>query len=152
MNALYKMAELYGAVEQEIAQEKGPFTLYGLFQREEGANYWDLVVSAPWLGPNKRVALEYIVAKLRKYLAEADFLKLSRIVPLDPAEPFVKDVIGAVQFEKRAYALAGKFPIYSDMKIRPDWVEFKDTVFNDIAMRHALIFTVAEAPPAEVAP
>lgn len=132
MNSTHQMAELFAAIEREISQEKGPFTLFGLFQREDSVNYWDLVVSAQWIGTDERPALDYIVAKLNKYLSEADLLKLSRIVILDPSEPFVQTITSIVQVEH------GR-------------IEFKNNIFNGIPMQEAIIFTAKATTPSEVA-
>ena len=53
-----ELTEKFTRLESQIAQEKGDFTLFALFMREDVPDRWDLIVSAPWLGDDKRAAVD----------------------------------------------------------------------------------------------
>lgn len=46
------MSDLFQNAEQEISEECGDFTLFGLFERIDIFGKYDVVVSAPWLKSN----------------------------------------------------------------------------------------------------
>ena len=78
------------SLEKEIADEKGEFSLFGLFLREDAENRWDLVVAAPWLNSDSMEDLNYIVSKLNIYLKNSELLSISRIVILELNDPMVQ--------------------------------------------------------------
>lgn len=112
------------AAERDISEEKGGFSLFALFLREDGINTWDLVVSAPWFGKNELATLKYISEKLRSHLRKHDFLNLSRIVLLDPDDDRVKDLQNRFQIEH-------------------DKVEVRNAEFFDMQMSRAYIITAS---------
>lgn len=69
-------------VERNITHTYGPFTLFGLFERESIPGRWDLVVSAPWL-PEGREGIQ-IIANYVARLPKAEAIQIARIVPLAP--------------------------------------------------------------------
>jgi hypothetical protein len=111
-------------VMEEVSAEKGEFTLFGLFLREEAQDKWDLVVSAQWLEEGKLKALSEFVEKTASIIGEEDFLLLSRIVTLNHDDPNLKRILETVQVDgnplelrdtnffgveiKRAYILRAK--------------------------------------------
>src|SRR2546426_3521117 len=74
-----ELTEKFTRLESQIAQEKGDFTLFALFMREDVPDRWDLIVSAPWLGDDKRAAVSYLVDQIKSKLGERDLTNLSRI-------------------------------------------------------------------------
>jgi hypothetical protein len=44
-------------IELELSGEKGPFTLFAVFEHEEIPNLWDIVVAAPWVEKDNEKAL-----------------------------------------------------------------------------------------------
>lgn len=44
-----EMISLFRRVEEEISRERGDFTLFGLFERLDIHEEYDLVIAAPWL-------------------------------------------------------------------------------------------------------
>ena len=86
-------------VMDEVAEEKGPFTLFGLFLREDAPNRWDLVVSAPWLEDGKLKALEELTKKLTAVIGEGGVMELSRIVTVKEGDPALESVLRAVSVE-----------------------------------------------------
>lgn len=75
--------------EGALARENGEFALFGLFQREETAGKWDVVISAPWLTTD-RAGIQRIVEGLARYLTATDWLKTASVVPLAPDTDFVQ--------------------------------------------------------------
>src|SRR5262245_66342917 len=86
-NLIHKLEE----IEAELAREKGPFMLFGLFLPEEGLDRWDLVLAAPWLeldGPNRDLIFRW----LQERLSKEEIVLLSRVVTLEPGDAFVRAV------------------------------------------------------------
>ena len=63
-----QVAEKLRNMERQVAEEKGPVSLFGLFLREGAPDKWDLVVSAPWIDENKEAGLAYPAKSLRSAL------------------------------------------------------------------------------------
>ena len=80
-------------IEGEITQDKGPFTLFALIQRQGAWDDWDVVVAAPWTRNNLKEILDYLVEKIRKVLHKEELLKISKIVPLDPSWDLVEEIL-----------------------------------------------------------
>ena len=76
-------------IERAISHERGPFTLFALFLREEALEKWDLVVSAPWIEKDRRSALKLLSDRVQASLSASDLLSISRIVLADPSDPAV---------------------------------------------------------------
>src|SRR6266700_476973 len=55
-------------IEREVAEERGGFALFALFEREDLFGKCDLVISAPWVDESKRSAIAYMVGKARAKL------------------------------------------------------------------------------------
>jgi hypothetical protein len=83
----------------DIAAQKGPFTLFGLFMRADGPGRWDLVVSAPWLERGKLKALSEFTALLAASMGENSLKELSRVVTLKAGDPALKAVTSAFAVE-----------------------------------------------------
>jgi hypothetical protein len=91
-----KIVEKFQIIIREISQEKGPFILFGLFEREDLVGRWDVVVSAPWLNMNSKEDFDYIADKIRSKLNNQEIMLLTRIIPLLPFDQFVKAVTSAI--------------------------------------------------------
>ena len=98
---------------KKIEVRRGPFTLFGLFLREDSPRAWDLVVAAPWLQRGKLKALSQFVQELTKTFGHAEVLEsFSRIVTLnqgDRALRAILDDVGPVRHpvERRGQNLYG---------------------------------------------
>lgn len=114
-------------VERALSREKGPFTLFALFLREEALEKWDLVVSAPWIEKDKRSALRLLADRLQESLSASDVLSISRIVLLDPSD-------------------AGVELINRTVRVEDSTVEVKDSTFFGQQIRHAHIFASKRQP------
>lgn len=86
-------------VMKELAEERGEFTLFGLFLREESPDKWDLVLSAPWLEEGKLKALGEFVERLSSVIGEEGVLTLSRIVTLNRNDPTLNAILKALQID-----------------------------------------------------
>lgn len=113
--------------EEEITRDRGPFTLFGLFEREENPGRWDILFSAPWAKPG-RETLEYVIGKMTPHLDKANWIEIAHLVPLAPTEDFVKEVTAAYRVEHGA-------------------VGFSRGPFNGIPISRAYIITSRSAMP-----
>jgi hypothetical protein len=75
------------ALEREVSSEKGDFSLFGLFLREDAQDRWDLLVSAPWLEKDKKEGIQYMAGELQQRLDAQERLSLSRVVILEKDNP-----------------------------------------------------------------
>jgi hypothetical protein len=89
MNSL---AQKMMTVEQELAAERGDFTLFALFLRDNSPGLWDVMVSAPWIDENKDAGLNAVVAKVNSYLKKEELLMLSRIVIVEHDHPELEEL------------------------------------------------------------
>jgi hypothetical protein len=80
------------ALEAEISTEKGPFTLFAIFQREEGYGNWDLLVMAPWMEEEGDV-LDYIGTKMYSVFDDNDMVKFSHIAEIDETVPDLEEFL-----------------------------------------------------------
>jgi len=117
-----ELTERFARLESEVAQEKGDFTLFALFMREDVPDRWDLIASAPWVGEDKQAAVSYLVGQIKSRLGEQDLTHLSRIVLVDPEDAAVQSLNRAIHVEHGN-------------------VEVRDSNFFGLAVRHAQIIT-----------
>lgn len=126
-----ELADKFTELESHIAEEKGAFTLFALFMREDVPDRWDLIVSAPWTGNDKQSAVNYFVSQIKSRLGEQVLTSLSRIVVVDPQDAAIQAFNRATQIEH------GK-------------VEVRDSNFFGLPVKHAYIIT-SKRPPAPAA-
>lgn len=117
-----KIIEKFISLEQEIADEKGDFVLFAIFQPDEFPPSLDVVVSAPWFGKDRMETIGFMVDKIRSKLTPEEMRMVSKVIVLYPAEHFVKEVTSDIQVEH------GK-------------AEFTYRDFNGMLMKHAYIVT-----------
>lgn len=113
-------------VMDEVSAEKGDFTLFGLFLREEAPDKGDLVASAPCLEEGKLKALGEFVEKLSSIVGQEEVLSLSRIVTLNHDDPSLDAVLRTVKVEDRP-------------------VEFHNNNLFGLEMKHAYILRAKQA-------
>ena len=113
-----------------MANERGPFLLFGLFRRADLPERWDLVVAAPWLEPSTLESFEYIAKKLASAGLSADeMVSISRIAVVSSGIE-VQSLINLLQNRPRPAQLNnfsfGGVPIleaiifdWNDLKILP---------------------------------
>ena len=125
---MVELTEKFARLESQIAREKGEFTLFALFMREDVPDRWDLIISAPWVAEDKQGAVDYLVAQIKSRLDAGVLTHLSRIVPVDPQDAAVQDLNRAIQVEHGN-------------------VEVNDSNFFGLAIKRAHIIT-SKSPPA----
>ncbi len=109
-------------IEQELAFQKGGFSLFALFLREDAEDNWDLLISAPWVTKNKTNTLKYLAKKLQESLTPQEIVKLSKIVIIEPDNPALEAIHKTIQVEHGL-------------------VEVKDSIFFGLPIKHAFIIT-----------
>ena len=119
-----QMIEKLASLERDITSEKGELSLFALFLREDADDTWDLLASAPWLEPNKRESLDYLVNQLRARLDTQELLSLSRIVLLEEDNPVLE-------------------AIHKAIKVRHGMAEVRDSLSFGVPIKHAYIITSA---------
>lgn len=117
-----ELAKKFASLESHIAESKGDFTLFALFEREEVPDRWDLMIAAPWVGSDRRAAVTYVVDAIDSFLGSEALRDLSRIVVLDPNEAPVKALNQAIRAEHGS-------------------VEVRDSNFFGLPIKHAYIIT-----------
>jgi hypothetical protein len=80
------------ALERDLSEEKGGFSLFALLLRVTTAGVQDLVVSAPWLNAESRTDLDFIIERVRSVLTDAEIVQLSAVVILPPSHPLVQAI------------------------------------------------------------
>jgi hypothetical protein len=93
------LAQKFVGIESAISAEKGGFSLFALFLREDAENKWDVVVSAPWFGDDQKSTLDYFVRKIQSELRPDELMMVSRVILLDPGNEAVKAVNKAIRVE-----------------------------------------------------
>jgi len=117
-------------LEQEVSEEKGEFSLFGLFLREDAQDEdkWDLLVSALWLDADKKESLAYLAKEIQKRLEPDELMSISRIVVLEKGDPILEAIHKAV-------------------KVKHGKVEVKDSNFSGVQITQACISTSSAVNP-----
>jgi hypothetical protein len=89
------LLEKYKQAEKRLATLRGPFSLFGLFERRDTPGRLDLVVSAPWLSTDRHGMQD--LAQHLPQLTDAEGVLMGHIVGLDPDDEFVRTLNQAVQ-------------------------------------------------------
>jgi len=119
-------------LERKIAKQKGNFTLFALFLRDNALNKWDLLVAAPWIEADRKTALTYLSKQIQPSMTAEELLQISRIVLIDETNPTLDMIRNTLQPKqgvveitdsdlfglqiKRAFIIsAQKSPVYAEM-------------------------------------
>lgn len=117
-----KIIEKFITIEKKIANQKGRFRLFALFEREDAQDKWDVIISAQWFEKNKKETLKFIVDSIKEELTSDEMLIISRIVLLEPKNPLVININNSIQREHSSN-------------------EIIDCTFDGIFIKHAYIVT-----------
>lgn len=117
-----ELAERFQVIEQELADEKGPFLLFALFLREDAPNVWDVVASAPWIEADESAALKHIATKIQNSLSASEMTNISSVVLIDPVNPALEKIQKSIKAEHGLF-------------------EVKDSTFFNLPIKHAYIVT-----------
>ena len=116
------VAEKLRDLEQQIAAEKGSFSLFALFLRQDSPDKWDVVASAPWLEKNKEAGLSYLADSVRSVLDPGELLSISKIVLVDQDDPALE-------------------PVRKALKAEHEVTEVRDCNFFGLEIKHGFIIT-----------
>lgn len=117
-----QITEKLTSLERDITSEKGEFSLFGLFLREDADKKWDLLASAPWLAPDTRESLDYIANHLRARLNTQELISLSAIIILEQDNPVLAT-------------------IHNEVRVRHGMAEVRDEIFSGVPIKKAYIIT-----------
>ena len=121
-----RLLQILPSIQQDIAHDKGKFTLFAMLQRDNGLDLWDIVVSAPWIGESTSPTLHLVFEALKGRLGAEDMLTISRVVALRSNELFVREML--------AYLLTRP-------RTESPWIEFADEEIYGIEYRRGFVFT-----------
>jgi hypothetical protein len=86
-------------IEARINLEAGSLVLFALIERDDAPGKWDLVVSAAWAKERQKDLLNRIALQVKNNLRWEEKVILSRILILDPQDPFVRAINNMVNVE-----------------------------------------------------
>jgi len=114
-------------VEISLSKELGEFNLFGLLEREDIIDKWDILVSLSLKkdknhNKEKNSIIKKLHEELIKNLPNSIFFKFSRIVFLEPNNPFVQNI------NMLAHVQHGD-------------IEIKDSTINNLRIKHAYIIS-----------
>ena len=113
-----KLSEL----ELILSKSIGEFNLFGLFEREDIPNRYDLLFSTSLNGRNKNELFKILHKEIRNHLSNDELIMISRFVFLEPNSPFVQTINGFTN-------------------IKNGCVEIVNSSFNNVLIKHAYIVT-----------
>ncbi|HBL27339.1 MAG TPA: hypothetical protein DD490_10945 [Acidobacteria bacterium] len=87
------MVDALEKVERTLSRERGEFTLFALFERQDIPMRWDLVVAAPWIEQDNEQAMHILAAEVKKNLPGNQIQRISRIILLDSGDASVRAII-----------------------------------------------------------
>lgn len=94
------------SLERALSEERGPFTLFGLFLREGAPDRWDLVAAAPWLQADRYGALEEFSRRLTALLEPEEIVRISHIGLLPSESSSLNTLLDQVEVEHGDVPLA----------------------------------------------
>ncbi|WP_417871978.1 hypothetical protein [Winogradskyella sp.] len=114
-------------VEISLSKELGEFNLFGLLEREDIIDKWDILVSLTLSkdknhNKQKNSIIKKLHEELIKNLPNSIFFKFSRIVFLEPSNPFVLNINMLANVQ------------HGD-------IEIKDSTINNLRIKHAYIIS-----------
>ncbi|MEQ1853601.1 MAG: hypothetical protein ABMA01_18640 [Chthoniobacteraceae bacterium] len=109
--------------------ERGPVYLLALFERDDAAGKWDVVLSAAWSDADTASAIRFVSAQLVPSLSPEELGSLSRIAIIPSTTPSISAMT-------------------SVMNITGGHTELVDCNLMGLQIKHAYIFR-AQRPPAQ---
>lgn len=148
-------------VERTLSRERGEFTLFAPFERQDIPLRWDLVVAAPWIEQVNEQAMHILAAEMKKHLPGNQIEGISRIVPLDSNDAIVRALIaehsvehGRLEIEEgahygmpagRGYLITCRVAMYSEDPQAPNqilssWPEIAECLGGFPAPKTAIVY------------
>jgi len=87
-------------VEKRVSREKGPLNFFGVLERLDVDNTWDILVSASWFSDKKK-DLIYIISNVKKDLTNEDLRIFARVVLIKPEEKFIRRLNALIETEHK---------------------------------------------------
>lgn len=109
-------------LERTLSEEKGGFSVFALFLREDAVDKWDLVAAAPWIEADRKEALSVITKKIQQSFTEKELFGLSRVVLVEMSNPSVEAINQAIA-------------------IQHDQAEVRNSNFFGLHIKHAYVIT-----------
>ncbi len=103
------MAQKFRDAEEQVAQEKGGFYLFGLFEREQIPGRWDLLASAPWLKTDREGTYQLIVT-LRERMSIDDWKLIGAVIPREPSDFYVSATMNLFDLKHQVEEVNDFFP------------------------------------------
>lgn len=126
------MAQKLRVAEEKVAEKRGGFHLFGLFEHEQAPGRWDLVASAPWLKTDREGTLE-LVALLRAGMDTGDWTPVVGVFPIEPSADYVQWATSHYDFKHQVK-------------------EVFASGFGNEAVGHALLITADRSPASATLP
>ncbi len=120
------VAEKFREAEEKVARQRGSFTLFALFEREEAPGKWDLVAAAPWLDTSRNDIKE-LIDTLNAYFSVKDWKIIATVVPMKESSDFVQAITRKFHFEHQLE-------------------EIGSTYVNGVYITHAFLITANPSP------
>jgi hypothetical protein len=92
------LIDVVSALEREMSDELGGFSLFALFLRADAPGRWDLVIAAAWI-TDREAAVKDVVERLKRSGRIDSLTELSRIVVVNPDDPGVNALQRAFDVE-----------------------------------------------------
>ena len=93
------------ALEHNLAERYGAFTLFALLEREDANHLWDIVVAAPWLEHPEVDALDVIAKAINMHFGQDIYQDIyhhiSHIAPIDMNHPELPALLEMVAHERQ---------------------------------------------------
>ncbi len=109
-------------LERNLSQERGEFSLFALFLREDASDKWDLIIATPWIEADRKEALAYITAEIQQLFNSEELASLSRVVLVNQSNPAVEAMNQAINCQHGQ-------------------TEVRDSNFFGVQIKHAFIIT-----------
>lgn len=109
-------------LERVLSEERGEFSIFALFLREDALDKWDLIVAAPWIDANVKESLAHITSRIQKLFSPEELTQLSRVVVVDLANPAVQAMNQAI-------------------RVNHGQAEIQDSSFFGLQIKHAHVIT-----------
>ena len=109
-------------LERKLSEERGAFSLFALFLREDASDKWDLIAASPWIEADRKRALADITQRIQQTFAPEELSRLSRVVLVEQGNPAIEAVNQAIRVQH------GK-------------AEVKDSNFFGLQIKHAYIIS-----------
>jgi len=120
------LAESFRAAEEKVAEERGEFCLFGLFETEDAPNSWDLVAAAPWLDASSH-RIKDLIDAVSTYFSVKDWKRISAAFPMTTDSDF-------------AQAITRKYQLKHQVE------EIGNTYVNGVYISHAFLITSNPSP------